>query len=286
MSNEKIVIHRTVFQSWGAFIDGAENGKTDMREGSRSSFQCEKDWSGVENRQEAFKLAREGWAKGTADIKNLAMPLFNHVSKMIERLDVNHDIEGHAIDVARFVDGEPEAWLKFENVIQESENGHKLIRIVFNCSASAGVDTEVINRKGAAVAALVELLEYTGHRVELILVHASEGYYRESAEQYVRLKEFDQNLDLNVLAFALAHPSTLRVLTFSVMEQMPADARGKIGVPGSYGRPTDIIDENQGDVYIGKSYSADPQWESTELAEKWVIENLKKQGISLDLTRK
>ncbi len=282
-----ITPHIVVFKSWREYVDTAENGKTDMRAG-RASQNPDKEWTGVATPQEAYKLAREGWNEGTKAIKDMATPLFNHVSKMIERVEVSHDTEGHAIDVARFVDGEPEAWLKFENVIQESESGHKLVRIAFNMSASSMVDTDVIRRKGAAVAALVELLEYAGHRVELVLCHAV-GQRRDGdayAETYIRLKDFDQNLDNGVLAFALAHPATLRCLEFSISEQMPGDVRSLIGVPGNYGVPADIQTANQGDIYIGKSHGHDSQWSTADGAEKWVIDQLKKQGISLNLAVK
>jgi hypothetical protein len=205
---------------------------------------------------------------------------------MIQRVEVSHDVEGHAIDVARFVDGEPEAWLKFEEVLQESESGHKLIRIAFNYSVSGHISPEVITRKGAAVAALVELLEYAGHRVELILCHAVAEYRNDEAvtETYIRMKEFDQNLDSAVLAFALAHPATLRVLTFSIMEQYPYEVRRHIGVPGGgYGIPAEVNKENRGDIYIARSLASDSQWDSAEKAEAWIIKQLKEQGVTINM---
>src|SRR6185295_6436941 len=126
-----------------------------------SEFTKAKDWNHV------LQLAKDGWPEGLEKSKSISSVMFNDVSQMIERTDVNHDIEGHAIDVSRFVDGEPECWLKFENVIQEAESGNKLIRITFNCTVSAGVNTDTIIRKGATISALIELLEYAGHRVEL-----------------------------------------------------------------------------------------------------------------------
>lgn len=280
-------VHRVVFKSWGEFVDTAENGKTDYPTSRRVSLQPDEHFTGVKSPAEAYKLAREGWTSGAATIKDMAAPVFNHISKMIERVEVNHDVEGHSIDVARFVDGEPEAWLKFENVIQESETGHKLVRIAYNISASAGISKEVITRKGAAAAALVELLEYAGHRVELILCEGGEGCYGViDTEMFIRMKEFDQNLDMPVLAFALAHPATLRCLMFSIMEQYPAEVRRSIDVGAGYGRPKDIEKENQGDIYIGKSRMDEQQWHSEEAAEAWVIDQLKKQGISLNMAVK
>lgn len=285
-SEEEMKVHTLVYQSWGAFVEASENGKTDMPESQRASRDRQKSFNGVETYTDAYKLAKDGWKEGTVSINEMATPLFDHVSKMIERVEVNHDVEGHSIDVARFIDGEPEAWMKFENVLKEADNGHRLIRVVFNICASAMVDAEVMTRKGAAVAALVELLEYAGHRVELILTIGVEGYGADALEVYTRLKEFDQNLDTSVLAFALAHPASFRILFFAIMEQCPAALRHSLGVPGGYGRPRDIKKENRGDVYIGRSWGPDLQWESADGAEKWVIDQLKAQGITLNIGAK
>jgi hypothetical protein len=103
------------------------------------------------------------------------------------------------------------------------------------------------------------------------------------SETYIRLKEFDQNIDTSLLAFALAHPANLRVLMFSIFEQMPGDVREALGVPnGGYGKPAEVRVENRGDIYIPKCYGSEAQWQSVEAAEKWIIEQLKKQGITLN----
>ena len=106
MNRDETKVHTLVYKSWGEFVDKAENGKTDMLEHRRASRERQKNFTGVEDYKDAFKLAKEGWREGTVSINEMATPLFDHVSKMIERVEVTHDVEGHSIDVARFVDGE------------------------------------------------------------------------------------------------------------------------------------------------------------------------------------
>jgi hypothetical protein len=285
------------YATWAELVTQAETGASSIPDGDRASRDKKdareyKRFTGAENFAEAVKLAREGWADGEAEIKEMSAPLFNHVSAMIERVDVSHDIEGHAIDVSRFVDGEPECWLKFEEVKVNAENGRRLVRVVFNCCASAGISTEIIRRKGATIAALVELLEFAGHRVEVSVVFSvgSTGARKSEKGTVFEIgavvKTFDQPLDAAIMAYALLHPSVLRSLMFSLMEQAPEHLRRKMGVPdGSYGTVKEIQTLDRGDVYIPSMFLDDAQWESAERAEAWLIKQLETLGIKLDKTR-
>lgn len=279
------------FESWTEFVTKAETGKSHLSKEKRESQKLSNDFAGVSSVEEAVTLARQGWTKGAEDIKALASKLFNHVSGMIERTEVNHDVEGHVIDVARFVDGEPECWMKFDEVRVDAEGGHRLIRLVMNIGASGMVARETITRKGATVAALVELLEYAGHRVELTVVEGIEGYGGGDKPDYevsIRLKEFDQALDLPVVAFALAHPATLRCLLFSVEEQLPEKMQKLIGAESGmgYGRPADVQTVERGDIYIPKMLWGEKQWDTPEAAQAWIIKNLEEQGIALKKVEK
>lgn len=293
MSENKPYVNR--FNTWTEFLDFCENQPTDMkkRESRDMSPSEYKNFVKADGWNHVKQLAVDGWPEGLKQAKAISSTLFDHVSSMIERVDVNYDIEGHSIDIARFVDGEPESWLKFENVIQEAQNGHKLIRITFNCSVSSGVGTDVIIRKGATIAALIELLEYSGHRVELTLCQitykggwGSEPNSKPKILTYVKLKEFDQHIDQSKLAYALAHPSVPRALMFSVKETAPEPLRQEVGITfhGGYGMPGDIPEkdvEDRGDIYVASSRYDAPQWQSTEAAEKWILGELEKQGVHL-----
>jgi len=290
-----VVMH---FDSWPEYVLYAQNQPTDMDQYYRASRRHEDgggyggDFSAVKTFDEAIVLANEGWKKGSNEMKTILEPVFNNISKMIERTEVNHDVEGHAIDVGRFVDGEPECWMKFEDVLQEAEMGNKLIRITFNMCCSAGVSTKTIMRKGTAIAALCELLEYAGHRVEIILCDANgrEGGFwlgsnkqdqKLNFENYIVVKPFQQNLDPSIVSMALAHPATFRRLEFSVMECLPADLRHEIGVGSGYGNVAEVPKDKQGDIHIGPSMLGEPQWNDDKALEKWILQQLEKQGIHL-----
>ena len=142
--------------------------------------------------------------------------------------------------------------------------------------------------KGATVAALVMLLELGGVRCEVDLVQAvmpSRGPGRGKFihhQTVVRLKEAHHALDVGRLVFALAHPSTLRRFFFSIQEQLPAEELSAAGVTsGGYGTPADVSPEHRGDVYIGHSMLGEPQWGNEQAAMKWIIAELKRQGVTI-----
>lgn len=154
------------YDSWSAFIDHAEHGKATVSK-PRSHREVWEEmplsWYGGASRPVAFSLARDGWPEGEDYIKPLTLALVDKVSSLIERPVYIYDVEGHGIDVARYVDGEPECWLRQDVRITEGP-GRRIVRIVANGFASCGIEPDVIRAKGAAVAALAELLELAGVR--------------------------------------------------------------------------------------------------------------------------
>jgi hypothetical protein len=280
--------------SWGDFLNTC-SAPVDIKDEARASRVSEKNdghgddgdggtmpWSGTDTYEEATQLAFKGWEKGLYHAARISQRLFNHVSRAIERDDVYYDIHGHYIDVARFNDNEPECWGAFEKV-QAVGEGKRLVRVLFNISTSAGIDAEVMIRKGATCAALIELLEYAGHRVELTLSQATDGYQGDNLDIRIKVKEFDQNLDMGRVIFAVAHPAMLRRMIFSYEEvQLTKDGiASKFGVPdGGYGRPREAKAEN-GEIYIGSSHLDNKAWQDDAAAEKWVMKKLADQGVQL-----
>jgi len=264
------------YESWGeflAYIDRdipADNYLQASKTGG-SGF-C-----GTPNWEAALELSRVGWLKGQADASKIAAPLFNSVSSMIERTDIVRDVEGAQIDIALFLDGEPECWQRFETSYIDGI-GYRVLRLTFNIAASAAISQATITAKGATIAALIQLLEYSGYRVQVDVLWGgnSPGIYIQPS---VTVKRPDQPLDLPRLMFAMAHPSMLRRLLFRWAELMHKTDQQKLG--SSYGHPDEVPEADQGDIHIAKSSYPDSQWDNPESARKWIVGQLKKQGVSL-----
>jgi len=252
--------------------------RSSRREG-REKFTRTSSW------EEALGLAENGWQEGEARVKSISQRIETAVLPGIEREDVNFDVEGMGFDIARFVEGEPEHWLRIEETTLDAH--HKHVRVVYNCSASAGVKSEVIEARGAAAAALIEALEYAGVRVELVVVWAVSGRYFEGPRgaplvmQTIRVKPYDQPLDLARIAFACAHPSMLRRIGFALTEQLPSAYLEQVGPDAAYGYPA-AAPHDEGDIYLGEAMYGNVQWTSPDAAVAWVKDAIRAQGVTVE----
>jgi hypothetical protein len=283
----------TEWNTWGEFVDAAERGEPTPNVGERSSRResSSQHWDLGCGFDKALKLARDGWQEGREKAADIARRLENRVMHRIVKEDVNYDVEGMGFDVARFLNGEPEHWIKPEEHTMTSAHGNRHVKLVVNVAASCGVSGDAILARGATLAALVELLEYADTRVELWTVdaHAS-TYYPDGGKSsappisvnMVKVKAFDQPLDPGRIAFALAHPAMLRRLCFSMMEQSDESIAKFVTSSHSYGYPTDWQPDDCS-IYVGSSryWDTGADWTSPESCEAWVLARLAQQGIIL-----
>lgn len=278
--------HLDEFKTWGVFIAHCQTAPSHIRMSDRKSRGGDGDrnrWSGG-SWDTACRLAREGWPEGLAEASDLTQRITEKITSTMERFDPYYDLEPGALDVARYLDSEPECWLRMESVLTRGP-GLRHVTIVVNMTISAGIKTETITRRGAALASLVECLEYAGHRAKVQICEAIGDSLDASrakwyAEAIVTVKEFDEALDLDRVAFALAHPSVQRRFFFAWNETLPAEFCGPLGIPhDGYGSPVDIKPEYRGDIYLTRMLSGEARWHSPESAEAWVREELTKQGV-------
>lgn len=259
------------FATWGdflEFVDGEPLPGSDCSS-QRSSY----DFTGTESFAEARKLAQHGWTEGTERVRSIVRRLEARLLHRIVREDVNYDVEGMGFDVARYIEGEPEHWVRLEESTMQ-EDSHRHVKVIVHGGALGDVSTETMLAKGAVAAALVELLEFAGHNVELHHVAAVEkkrgaGLYFAS---WIRLKAYDQPLDMDRVAFALAHPSMHRRLTFKVRERCDAAL-----TQWSYGA-TEDCDPKDGSLYVPSARSGDI-WTNPAKAEAFVVAALASQGV-------
>lgn len=272
--------HHVRFATWGEFLYACEYGKSVCAE--RHSRDGRASWAGGSFTQ-ALRWAKEGWREGVERLDSQSKPIFERITGMIERYEAYYSEEGTQLDVARYLDNEPECWVRMESVISQGA-GLRLIRLVYNIGVSGGVEKEVIEARGVAVASLVECLEYAGHRVQVDLAMPASSVADGAADAQitVRLKEFDQAFDHERFAYAIIHPTVLRRLIFSIMEQFSEHLLKLLTIPGSYGKPTDVSEDTErGDIYIGQALLGAVHWTSVQAASQWILDTLKAQGVSI-----
>lgn len=239
-------------------------------------------FTGCDSIAEVLRLARCGWPEGVAEAKNLSDKLESRMTSYIERTDVYYDVTGEILDVGRYCAGDPEHWGNWKSTIVEGV-GNKFIHAVYNNTASAGVDKEVLMRRGATMAAFIHLMELGGYRVKTTIVIPT-GYAKTADGVFAMVKccvkNFDEHLDQDKLTFALAHAATLRTLGFMTYDTIknPILYR-KLGIGDNYGRVTDIPKEERGDLYLGSMAYGQADWECEDSAGQWLARQLKEYGV-------
>lgn len=234
------------------------------------------DWNGTRTFQDAVKLALNGWEEGTAKIEKYVSMFTGMLGSLLQVDEYFYDVSGQDFDLDRVLIGEPEAWLNTEQVQVQAPALHT-IKIVVNIMASAAVSTSAITMRGAAIAALVLLLEKARRNVELEVICSSSAEWdgREVLITSLTVKRAGESIDLSKLAFVLTHPSMLRRFMFGCMENC-SDKKLAKKISRGHGCPSDVC-LDKGDIYCGRLLG----YYGEQEAGNWIKENLEGQGIEL-----
>lgn len=232
-------------------------------------------WAGTKTFAEAMDLARKGWPEGLAKVKAMAEQIWRVVGQEVKKLEFNYEVAGDDVDVGRFLTGEPENMMEY---IEEPSVGRgKIVHIYVNTVASCGISQETMYNRGAAVLALVDALEKLGFSCCVQTIDAiSERWSGDKniLRYNVTLREAGEALDMDRLAFALAHASWLRRLIFSAMEQESPELRRMFGIGmGAYGNPEEArgaTNDEHGIDVPSLRYGAH-HFESQDAAIRWVL---------------
>jgi hypothetical protein len=266
-------VHRRLFESFADFLSYCE--RPDAGTGcSRKLDTRNPPWCGTKDWDGAMLLAREGWREGMEKVQNLLAKIESVTGSMALRPEPVWDVCGGAVDVGRFCSGEPENMIEFQDV--EIPAAGKVVSLIVNGCVSGGHSTDLIIKKGTVALALVDALENAGRRVE-VTVCFNHGKW----EAVIPLKASSEHVEMDRLAFMLAHPSTLRRLIFHCMEQEPdASVRQAIGVTSQgYGMPGKTA--MHADILIPENlYSSSSGSDDKALA--WVMDELKRQGVEVE----
>ncbi|GGG66129.1 DUF7192 family protein [Epilithonimonas arachidiradicis] len=229
------------------------------------------EWYGGVTWEQTKKLATSGWWEGMEKVRSITAELSEVVATKIVRYDPEYCFAGNVVDVGMFLSNSPEYFLTKQ--IAEQEIKGKIVTIVCNISVSAAINSDVIIQKGAMVCALVDALEMSGYRCEIILNETSQ-YYESKLEVDVCIKKSNQSLNFAELAFCLAHPAMLRRIMFSV-----AELEGWADFAHAYGRPCSA--SQKGDIYVDEIFSLKVR---NAEAIDWIIKQLQNQGVHLKNT--
>jgi hypothetical protein len=278
-ATSKVVVYPT-------FGDFVERAKKKAPRANLSSRDEPAVWAGG-TFEEAITLATEGWQ---APVKQTEHRARNAAQSVIaQREDYGFttvlDVTGETLDLGRYCADEPECL--YEPVLTSEVRHGRVVPILVTISASCSVDESQIRARGAAVAALANVLRQAGFTLDVWVAEAVRGRGVGDVRRHcslVHVQPANAPLDMGRLLYATGHPTMLRRLVFSVQEDEPTEVRAGFGFTpgGGYGMPTDAVIEDlhhapgvrvdQAIVLPQTHYAED--WTIDENVERWIGETV------------
>lgn len=237
------------------------------------------DWHAGWTRSRAMAGAA-GWPDGVGRVKRLTDRFVSALASKVSLPEYYPEVAGDYFDVGVLMSGEPEHWYQREDSPTTIDAAGRIYRVVLNLGASCTIDADCLARRGAAAAAVVQLLELSGRAVELIAVSTSIRGGTGLAVS-VTLKASNDSLDLDRLALVAIHPAGLRRLWFRLFESLATDAeRDALGIHegGGYGAPRDVAESERGDIYSPAMFGGAGAFGDDAGAERWVEDQLRTLG--------
>lgn len=267
-----------VFEDLSEFWRYTMRDSSAYRKDSRDSY--DQKWSGGLTWPEAKAMALSGWREGLNEIDRYRAQIAPIITEKVLRPQQVFSMAGHYVDVGSFLANDPECFITRE--YEERNYPGRVFKLVCSISFSAAITPETIIQRGAMVCALVDAIEFAGHRVEVV---ANDAMSRHSGEAYrkgmhkddgwfevsVTVKKAQQPLEMSDLAFCLAHPAMLRRMMFSA-----AELEGWSDYAHDYGYPSEASEK--GDRYVAEVFSGTVP---DAKAISWVLSELKGLGIDL-----
>lgn len=211
-------------------------------------------------------LLKQGWPDGRKLALQQHKKIWDAVAAESFSLTLRHDTSGFEVDLSRYLAGEPECMLETKEAPADT-----FVDIWVSLSISGMVGQDYIFRRGSAILALIDGLEHGNKRVSLtVCLSGDSGAWT----TIIKVKDYDQRLYIDQLAVILCHESFLRGILFSLWDNVKGNSGNK------YTRPC-LTSHPEGCIYVGHMLGTDSQWSTLESCQKWVLEEMKKQKVSI-----
>jgi hypothetical protein len=191
--------------------------KNHLEKYRQSSQDRDQDFTGTKSFDEATKLLKYGWPEG---VKQLKTDLDNIKRATAPALEPFFDVAGEEPDIGRYLSGDPENMVEYHSV---NDEGIKFLDIYICYAYNWTHSTKQIIRRGATILANIDSLEANGYRCRLIGYQSASFRKRRARKKTglqveVLLKDYDEPLELDRMAFALVNPSMYRRMGFKLDE--------------------------------------------------------------------
>jgi len=267
-------IHRQY--TWQEWIEKATTKPADGFVGRHG----DDSWAGGSKTQAVRMATTTGYSDAVPEAEALATAVADTVAAQVnlETFQSAFDVAGSEVDISRFMAGTPECMIEAQPI--RIAKAGRAVRLVVSFSYHCGISEAVVRRRGAAVMALVYVLQQLQHPLEVWGSHGTTGGDVRKHD-LVQIQRADEPADIGRIMYALAHPTMLRRLCFSVEDHEPANIRKALGIGGSYGRPSDTSEadlqagglDDTGTTIIMPQLTDNRGW-SVDDSVKWIEEQL------------
>jgi hypothetical protein len=261
--------------SFGEYVECAKNVAPVYGEGCWYSPKAK--FYGTDSWDDAVQLADNGYSAVRPTVDALVEKMEKKLApKLLPAYEMFFDVSGGAVDIGRFLDGEPECMVE-TRLVKVAKPG-RVISILVSGGVMQDARLEDILTRGCAIVALVDSLERMQHRAEIWLEMSCAGSSNvivgrgEILTHLVKLKSAEERLDIDMLMFAIAHPSRHRRLTFAIRRSCD---NGRAGIPNE-ATVALTCKERVGATLCLESLSFGGR---TITGEKWVSEKLAEFGL-------
>lgn len=268
---DKVWVER--YESLGEALEHAGSNPS-----PRSSEDGDEGWAGCKNLKDAVETGKRGYTAIRPDIDVLVRQIDSQINLALGEVYVTkYDRTGDSVDMGRYMQGDPECMIDYEEV--SAARMGRVVRILINGSFSCGVRAETIRQRGAMVVALCEVMSKIGVGLEVWLENSTASHDKVHST-LIKLHDSKERIDIDNLMFAIAHPSMLRRIGFSVMEQSkwgPAPEITRRG--GGYGQAHKVncTKHIEADVVVDKFEDGSGDFDSNAL--QWIMSTVTGLGL-------
>jgi hypothetical protein len=209
---------------------------------------------------EVNQAAREGWKEGRTRMV-AGLERANTLNKPAPRMGRTFDVAGAYPHIARAVAGDP---LCMVNLGDQTIAARPIVRLVIPRGASCVVKPHQMENYGIALLSHVDAMENEGYSVEITTTDTSKGYDDVLLDIRCIAKRAGEPLDLDRLAFILAHPGMFRRLGFTFVENYMSE-RWAIGYGSPIRLTPEMLDADQNYV-PGIDYRSGDKFDTLERA--------------------
>jgi hypothetical protein len=269
-----------VVKEWASMAEFVDyvSGPSEMPDDTRASLRSGSGSTGTDTFEEATAIAFN-WPEGVAQVEEMKARIAL-ASQRTRTKVVAREAGPGVLSMGKFIAGHPQPYMSLVPDSRVRRGKGKVVRIAINSAVGGYVSTDVIMKRGAAVLALSQALEQTGHRVEIMVGDSTSGQRNSVYHFRVTVKRAEQKLNLNSVAFAVAHPAMQRRFFFSAEERGDAKFRETFRVGQSYGNPAPMV-VPEGTILVPEAKSTSREWQSVEAASEWLTRTLEAQGVKV-----